>query len=127
MKRYYISKIVGSGTSPEDSIRAKIADYGVNHVIEISDKKWALVVVEAKNHAQLLKDSDIQALPDVALDIRLAAVQKKSLDNMKTDFESKWGIDPKFADTQDGFRDIIRYLGRLHNPNFDENNFDISE
>lgn len=127
MKRYYLSKVIGDGTEM-NPLRAAVADYGVNHVAEIQDgKDWCLVTVESKNHSALLEDPNTKALPDVALDIKCASIQKVAIDKMKADVESICKFSSAFIENQDGFRDVIRYIGKQLNPNFDENNFDVSE
>jgi hypothetical protein len=36
-------------------------------------------------------------------------------------------IDTSFIQTTDGYREVIRGIGRINNPLFDENNFEVVE
>ena len=129
MKRYYISPIVGAGTEA-DPFRPKVADYGVSWAGVIkSDQStgrprlpWCLVVVEADSHAAILADADIQALPALPLDGKVAALGAAVRNRLASDLQSR-GIDPAALTSADGYRDVIRGIGRVLEANFDENRF----
>lgn len=131
MRRYYISTIIGDG-SEFDSFRPKIADYGVSWVgIIPSDPTtgqplfpWTLVLVEAINHAAILADKAIDALPDFSLDGKVSAINTGTKNNMISALQAR-GIDTAFIGRSDGYRDVIRGIGKVLDPNFNTNQFDV--
>lgn len=131
MIRYYIAPVIGTGATLEDAFRSKISDYGVPTAVIIptgSDGKptstWCLNVVNTKNHAPLLSDPEIFALPDVPLDIKLNAMaqaQQTRITNKMTEL----GIDT-IHDGQTAYREMLRKIGQKLAPTFNENNFWVS-
>lgn len=135
MKRYYLSKIIGDGKSPETAFKPKIGLIpGLNYVSEIKTdpatgvpvEQYALCMAAAKNHSAILSDTDNRALPDVPLDVKMNAINAATKSKFVSDL-AFFGIDSAFVNSSDGFRDSVRHLGKLLNTNFDENNFDVSE
>lgn len=132
-KRYYISPIIGTG-SEEDPFRPKVADYGVSWAGSIPSNPntghptspWALVIVNAKNHAALLADGTIDALPDFPLDGKVSSVHTATKNAMINKMQAR-GIDTSFIAGTDGYREVIRGVGKILDPQFDENNFDVAE
>lgn len=132
MKRYYISTIIGDG-SEFDPFRPKIADYGVSWVGVIpSDPTtgqplfpWTLVLVEAISHASLLADRDITPLPDFPMDGKVSAINTATRNRMVADLQAQ-GVDTSFIGSADGYRDVIRGIGRALEASFDENGFDVA-
>lgn len=132
MKRYYISPIVGTGAE-DDPYRPKVADYGVSWVGVIPSNPdtgrpvypWCLALVEAINHASLLADRDIKPLPDFPLDGKVSAINKATRNRMSADLQGQ-GIDTSFIGSADGYRDVIRGIGRSLAASFDENGFDVA-
>ncbi len=133
MKRYYISKIIGDG-SDLNPYRTKVAGYGVNHVSVIENDPatgaplhaFALCLVNAVNHAPLLIDPDIDALPDVGLDIKMSAVHTATKNALLSRLTAR-GFDTADFGTADGFRDVVKGIGLQLSPTFNENHFDVSE
>lgn len=125
-KRYYLSRIIGDGSSPDNAKRPAVADMGVNWVGEIKEgAEWALVLVNTVDHRPLHRSADVFPLADTPLDIKLNAIQTSEVNRMTAGVQARG-----FAVTtsnSDGFRDLLRGIGRQLNPNFDENNFDVSE
>jgi len=132
-KRYYISPIVGTGDE-FDPFRPKVADYGVSWVGSIPSNletghplfNWCLVLVNTANHGQLLSDGAIDALPEFPMDGKVGAINTATKNNMIAKMQAR-GIDTGFINSVDGYRDVIRAIGRSISPAFDENNFDIAE
>lgn len=131
MKRYYVSKIIGTGAFG-DAYRTKISDYGVNHSEEVPTdangvptSTWSLVIVNTVNHGPLLADPDLDVLPDFPMDAKMAAMHANTRSGMEQKLQAR-GINTTFLATVDGYRDVIRGLGRKLNPDFSENNFDVS-
>lgn len=133
-KRYYLCDLIGDGQSPETAYRAVVQDYGVNHVAEFPpqnadgtySRMQCLVLVNAANHLPLLNDSRIDPAPDVSLDVKVAAVHRQTMQKFEDRAKAR-GYDTGVFSTADGFRDVIRGLGRQLSPNFHEENFDVSE
>lgn len=131
-KRYYISPIIGDG-SENNPYRPKVADHGVAWSGAIPSgpdgkptSSWALVIVAAKNHAAIIADKDIDDLPEFPLDGKVSAIQTQTKNAMKSKMEKR-GISTAFVDGTDGYREVIRGIGRQLEPTFDENNFDVAE
>lgn len=130
MKRYYLSPIVGTGDET-DPYRPKVADYGVNWVGVIPSLptgqpafSWALVLVEAVNHGKILADAAIDALPDFPLDGKVSAIQTATKNRMLEAMTAR-GINTSFVGSADGYRDVVRGIGRALEATFDENHFDV--
>lgn len=127
MKRHYLCKVIGDGTF-ENPYRPSIADIpGVNFVSEHKPgTPWALCLVSGNKHALVQALEGTDALPDVSLDIRVGAVEAKAKVKLRADLKKR-GIDNKFIDAVDGYREVIRTVGRLLNSQFHEDNFDVAE
>ncbi len=131
MKRYYISKIIGDGTEG-NSYRVKIADSGKNYVAVIANdpvtgaptRQWALVLVAAADHTDLLADTDNNAFPDITLDAIISTIPLATRNAVKNFLLSR-GIDISDLKNSDPFRLIIRRVGKFIHNAFDENNFDV--
>ena len=131
-KRYYLTDIIGDGTE-ENPFRPAVADLGVSWVGSIPTgddgrplKSWALVMVAAQNHALVRTKPGVDALPDFPLDGKLNSINqsaRQGLDQALT----KRGLSPTIYNGADGYRDVIRAVGRANDPAFDENNFDVAE
>lgn|SRR5574340_20057 len=132
MKRYYISKIIGDGTE-FNAFRPKVAEYGVPWAGIIAtgvDGKpllpWAFCIVGGDKHIDLLADADNDGLPDFPLDAKVSAMHKPTKDTMLGKLQAR-NIDTSFISTVDGYRDIIRKLGQLQEPTFNENGLDVAD
>jgi|SRR5687768_844253 len=137
-KRYYICDIIGDGsdgmmTPTTGPFRPAIADLGVAWVGTIpSDPStgrplfnWTLVLVNTENHARLMGINGIDSLPDFPLDGKVSAINNVTKTNM-INMLNRRGLSTDFVTGSDGYRDIIRELGKKLSAAFDENNFDIS-
>lgn len=128
-RRYYLSRVdlVPDGESGDMMTKLKASDYGQVLASNIKLNQdgtlafpWALCVVEAKNHAALLADPDIMGFPVYALDAKVSAMHGPTKTAMVNALAAR-GINTAFIGSADGFREVIRTLGRMHNPAFDEN------
>jgi hypothetical protein len=125
-KRYYVCDVIGDG-SEENPFRPVVADLGVNWVGEVSaDNTRAFVLVNAVNHAAIIAHTRINALPDFPLDGKINAMQTAARNAMNNALTRR-GFSVAGIDNADGYRDVIRSVGRSLNPNFNENNFDVAE
>lgn len=132
-KRYYLAPVVQRSRSGQTYNVLKVDDYHVNYVAEIPTGadgiplfNWGIALVNAVNHAPLLADPEITALPDFPLDVVLNAMQSGVRNRMLNVLQAK-GIDAQGLTSSVGFRDVIRAVGRHLNANFSEDNFDVAE
>lgn len=131
-KRYYLSTLIGDG-SYENQFRSVPYDYGLNHTTEFPpqdmttgrySRNQCLVIVDAVNHTSLLADLRMNAMPDFPLDGKLSAMRSATLSALNNAAAARgyavtWG-------SADAYRDVVRSLGKQLNPNFSEDNFDVS-
>ena len=132
LKRYYLADIIGDGTDEGGDFRPAVADYPVKWAgpFPINDqtghplKNWTLVTVEADNHAPLLQDSRLDALPDWPLDGKVSGINTSTKNAMLAAMTRR-GIDTSFVVGTDGYREVIRAIGIAANATFDENSFSV--
>ncbi|MBK5203859.1 MAG: hypothetical protein JJD98_00170 [Polaromonas sp.] len=133
MKQYYLCDIIGDG-SEENAYRPAVSDHSVSWVGSIpSDpvtghpiSTWALVLVATNNHAKLRNKPGIDALPDFPMDGKVSAINTATKNAMNLVLERR-SIPTGLFGNADGYRDVIRGIGRQIDPAFDENNFDVAE
>lgn len=131
MKRYYLSKVVGSGTR-QDMFRAKADDLaaaaGGNCSAAIRSGSvagdWCLVVVDCRDHTALLADPDCRDFPDLTLDAQLNTVSAQVRNRILTALTNA-GIDVSTIRATDAFRVLVRLVGRRFDGAFTENAFDV--
>ncbi len=137
-KRYYICDIIGDGTDSMPTpttgpYRPSIADLGVSWVGSIpSDPEtgsplhsWTLVLVNTDNHTRVLSAKGVDALPDFPLDGKINAINNVTRNAMLGKLGAR-GIDTSFIGNADGYREVIRGIGKKLDVAFDENNFDVA-
>lgn len=147
MKRYYICNIIGTGTEA-DSYRPAIAreidaarvtnptfDASYSVVIpthpeghpQAGHPKFphALVIVEANNHGIFAGKPDIDSLPDVALDSKVSSMHTPTKNAMIARLAAR-GFNGVNVDNADGYREVIRGIGRALDTAFHEDSFDAS-
>lgn len=126
-KRYYISKIEIIETDEGREVRCVAGKYGtlVAQNIELDQNgdpiaDWALCVLESDNHAAAIADKDVTPLPQYSLDAKVSAMHTPTKSAMVNAFKAR-GITTDWIGNADGFREVVRTLGKMHNPAFDEN------
>lgn len=141
MKRYYVCKIIGDGIEPETAFRPAIHDiidpstgmrafdYSAAIVTDengqpVSD--WCLVIAAGRDHKLAANNPDIDQLPDYPLDAKIAAMHTPAKNQAMARLQSRGINTGKFANA-DGYRDLIRGLGKEHDANFSEDSFDVSD
>lgn len=132
IKRYYLAEIIGDGSDDGGDFRPAVADHPVKWTgpFPINDdtgrplKNWTLVTVEAANHAPLIQDSRLDALPDWPLDGKVSGINTATKNAMLAAMERR-GIDTSFVVGTDGYREVIRTIGIAANATFDENAFSV--
>lgn len=141
-KAYYVCKIIGDGQSPETAFRPAIQDvidpkthlkaFNTSHVIAINPatgqpvKPWCLVIAAGPDHSLVRNHPDIDAMPDYGLDVKISSMHTPTKNGMTAKLNAR-GIDTSALGNADGYRDLIRGLGRQHDAAFDEKAFDVSE
>jgi len=132
-KRYYLCDIIGDG-SEYDSFRPAVADLGVSWVGSIptgEDGKplntWALVMVATQDHAAVRGTPGVDSLPDFPMDGRVSAINGTTKGLMKAAMTRRGLNANALVDGTDGYRDVIRGIGRSIDLTFDENKFDVAE
>lgn len=125
MKRYYLTTLRANSFG---ELEPDLAGASVSYTAAMAPNAKAgdsvLVLVAAPDHRALLASSRLDALPDFPLDAKLTAMQSITRSAMATVLQNRLGLDTAGSD---GFRDVIRAAGRKLDPNFSENNFDVSE
>lgn len=124
-KRYYLSNVETYSGEDGSIVRKAVVSEYADYTAEILGDQ-ALCIVAAGNHSLLLSDPRIDALPIFPLDGKINAMQAASKNAMISNLNVR-GYATGFISSADGYRDVIRGVGKSINPNFDENNFDISE
>lgn len=132
MKRYCIAKIIGDGTE-NNPYRSAIQKYNDLHyefggiaqdpITGQPTHTFVLAILKTVNISRLMADQDIDIFPDFPLDGKMSAMQTATKNKMVNAL-AKYGVSISGAD---GFRDAIRTIGQMIQPDFDENNFDLSE
>jgi hypothetical protein len=129
-KRLYLSPVLPPDAN-DDSHRTVIDDLSgsipLRSVNVMGDgATWALVRVATKDHRPLLTDPRLDVLPDFPMDARMNAMQTAARNRMEQAL-SRRGIDVGLVAGADGFRDLVRALGRKHDPQFHEDAFDVQD
>ena len=123
-KRYYLCDVLGDG-SEDNQFRPAVDELGVNYSAVINEGRMqALVIVDTTNHARLLADQRINAMPDFPLDGKINALRNESSAKMNND-ATRRGYSASWSNSA-GYRDVLRSIGRELDLNFDEDNFGVS-
>lgn len=140
VKRYYLSEIFLDPGPPQawrhrfqaatSDIEYKGGEIAVDPVTGIPTQKALLILVGAINHGPFAAIPGLVALPDVASDTKVSSIHTstklqtiakiKALGLGAAATDAAWG-------NADGLRDVLNHYGRLNNPSFDCNNFDLTD
>jgi hypothetical protein len=138
MKRYYISNLIGDG-SEDNPYRPAIEDLfeqrrltgRASYVYPPQDPatgayqgNWVLVILAARNHTPAVADRRNDPMPDVPLDVATNAVGQAQQAALSAAL-SRRGIAIGNLWSSEGYRSVVRRIGRQLNPAFDENDFDV--
>lgn len=142
MKRYYLSKIFLDTTPPFTNglWRHRLQTYpnvdyeggeiAVDPQTGIPTQKALLVLVGGIDHKQFQDDPDLVPMPDVGADVKVSAIHTATKLDAKAAVVDL-GFDQAAVDqvwgNADGLRDVLNHYGKLNNPYFDCNAFDIDE
>lgn len=130
MRRYYLSRVVGTGTFT-DKLRSSAQDLleGVAGVtIHVAIKPGAVagdrcfVNVDAPDHTVLVADAGHAPLPDLALDAQLNTISTTLRNRLLSDLQAA-GVDTTGITATTAYRIAVRRAGRAFNAVFDENGF----
>jgi len=133
VRRYYLSKVVGSGTSHADMVHAKAADLaaavGGNCSATIRSGSvagdWCLAVVDCRDHTALMADPDLRDFPDLTLDAQLSTISATLRNRLLTALQTA-GIDTTGITNSTAFRTVVRRAGQKFDTAFTENAFDVA-
>ncbi|MCC6530922.1 MAG: hypothetical protein IT531_00095 [Burkholderiales bacterium] len=141
MKRYAICKIIGDGQEPETAYRPAIHDIidprsglrAFAYVTAIASNPdgtpvhdWCIVLASGKNFALAAGNPDIDLLPDYPLDVKVSAMATPTKTAAFGRLMAR-SIDVSDLSSADGYRDLIRALGRKQDAAFHEDAFDIAD
>lgn len=132
--KLYLTKMIDVTTPFPGRVAAINQKSGVTSTVLSQDGfDWGLAIAEAIDHASLRDDPDLVLLPDVPFDAELdtiaTAVRGRFVSDMATRLN---GLSfPEFSEFSQhkskAFREFVRRIGRIHEPAFDENNFEPVE
>lgn len=147
MKRYYICDIIGTGTEMDpyrpaisreiEAARVTNPTFDASYSVVIPTHPeghpqaghpkfpHALAIVEANNHAIFSGKQDIDSLPDVALDSKVSSMHTPTKNAMIARLNAR-GLRGADVDNADGYREVIRGIGKALDPAFHEDSFDAS-
>ena len=144
MKRYYLSKIfqdvngdyglAGAWMHRFQAISADVDYRGGEIAVDpqsgVPTQQALLILVGAVDHKPFQDDPDLVPLPDVAPDVKVSSIHAPrkllakaaivALGFGAADTDALWG-------GADGLRDGLNHCGRLNNPEFDTNAFDLTD
>lgn len=136
MKRYYLAEIEEFEFEPGAmAYRCRASAYpGLifegGEILTGADGKplykFSLVLVKSRDHARIINDPLMHPLPDMPLDAKVSSIHTPTKNAMLSKLAAL-GVDTSWIGTADGYREVIRGIGRINNPNFDENSFDVNE
>jgi len=81
---------------------------------------WAMVFADFADLAGAMDVPGVYCLPDYPLDGKVSGMHTATKNAMLTAFAAR-GIPTDFVQNADGFREVIRTVGRILEPSFDEN------
>lgn len=139
-RRYYLTTLIGANTYADPirtTIEARIRE------LQVADPAYAasiatampanarpgdtvLALLNVPDHTPFLADPRNDPLPEFPLDGRVAAIHGPTKAAMVAAMERR-RIPTDDVDRADGFRDVIRSLGRRGKPEFNEDAFDAPD
>lgn len=132
-KQYYLCDILPPDAT-DDSYRPAVAALGVSWTGIIptgADGRplhtWALVIVASRDHARVRAAQGVDPMPDFPLDGKVSAVNAGTTTAMKAALTRRGLAASSIVDGKDGYREVIRAVGKSLDAGFDENKFDIAD
>ena len=92
----------------------------------IPTKTFGFALISSRDMARFRSDNDIHIFPDFPLDAKVNAMQVQTRQGI-SDAMSRFGVDSQLLTQADGFRDLIRGIGREIRLDFVEDAFDVDE
>ncbi len=131
-KRFYLCDIIGDG-GESNPFRTAAFDLGVAYTALIPSDlttgrplfTWALTRVAAPNHSEMVRVCD--PLPDFPMDGKVSGINQATKVLMKNRVKARMGGTAAWIDNTDGYREVIRTVGKHLEPAFNEDNFDVEE
>jgi hypothetical protein len=121
-KRHYLADIYTVDTGDGLENKTAIADYPVkyeggfpvNMETGAPLRNWTLVVVDTDDHAPLLGDSRINALPNYPLDGKVSGINASAKNALLAAMERR-GIDTTNVPGMDTYQEVISWIGAVAN------------
>lgn len=140
MKRYYISPIIGDGTS-QNPYRASVADVSQTNTNTIIPSKpdgtpkygFAFCIIGTLNPTGTAQVTNSLTFPDYPLDGRMDGMEAVTRAAFKQSAEAYdldgngLNLDMTFYGDSSSYRDVIDGIGKQFEPVFNVNNFDVGE
>jgi len=132
-KRYYLADIIlvtnSEGEQEYTTALAKYpvisqAGFPVNPENGEPLRNWTLAQVESVDHAPLLADPRLDALPDFPLDGKVSSINTAAKNAMLAAMQRR-GIDTASVTGTDGYREVIQLIGVAANATFNVNSFGV--
>jgi hypothetical protein len=89
-----------------------------------SEDKAFCLVTHPTNVLPIPGNIDAEALPEHALDTKVGAMHGPTRIKMRDNLQKR-GIDDSVVDNADGYREVIRHVGKQFDPQFHENTFGL--
>lgn len=117
-KRFYVSDVqlydLDTDPSNEPVVREYTRNFGAAYP---SDLAWALVIAKAEDHAGLLADSRILAIPNYQRDDLVSMIPSGAIADLMAGLTAR-GISTMFMNAAYRFSDIIEGIGKQAFPEF---------
>lgn len=141
MKRYYLSKIKrvnepGMGLvwkhrlQEYDNIQYLGGEIATDPVTGIPTQKALFVLVASRHHGQFVSDQELAEMPLVNLDMKASAIGTDAKNKARNGAEALGFSKPETDEIWNGaddFRAVVNAYGRLNNPQFNADDFDLTD
>lgn len=142
MKRYYLSKIkrVFDPVFGDFVTRHRVQEYpgvqyeggeiAVDPQTGLATQPALLVLIAAKDQSKFVADPELAEMPMVPVDVKVNAVSSAARGKAQNGAAAiGWTLQQATAvwNAADDFRDVVNHYGRLNNPAFDADKFDVTD
>lgn len=141
MKRYYLSRIKqveepGMGLvwkhrlQELPNVEYLGGEIAVDPTTGVPTQKALLCLVAGVKHKNLIADAELVPLPMVSHDIKVSSIHTPTKLAAKAAIKGLGFTDAEIESVftnADGFRDVVEHFGRLNNPAFNADDFDLYE
>lgn len=128
-KRLYLSPVVTLQREDAQVRTSKIASLlsagvvtGTVQQLIGPARNWCLVLADVLDHTPLEQDAELHPLPVYPFDGRLSAMERTALQRLETRLQAL-GVDTSQFKASDGYRLVVRFVGRHLEPAFNEQTY----